>query len=163
MVSRLNKEFVHQLNVIATGPRGAVVVKPNELESAIMRPAWTTHYNPSSPTHVLAAELAYGIIQNHPFMDGNKRTAFLAANEFLRERGDRSFINAEPSTAVLSAMSSIDNSHSLVAQGQMSAEQLAQIYAKALGVCEYFQSFAPTSSIDGLCRVYPGFLARRLY
>lgn len=137
MASRITQEFVRRLNVVATGS-AAVVVKPNELESAIMRPAWTAHYNPSSPDHVLAAELAYGIIQNHPFVDGNKRTAFLAANEFLREKGHRSFTNAEPAAAI-SAMSAIDNSHSLVAQGQMSVEQLAQAYAKVLGVCESLQ------------------------
>ena len=31
----------------------------------------------------LAAAYAFGLIQNHPFMDGNKRVGFLAADIFL--------------------------------------------------------------------------------
>lgn len=32
----------------------------------------------------MAAAYAYGIARNHPFVDGNKRTAFVAAQVFLR-------------------------------------------------------------------------------
>lgn len=35
----------------------------------------------------LAAAYAYGIIRNHPFADGNKRTGFLAAYVFLHSNG----------------------------------------------------------------------------
>ncbi|KIK01826.1 hypothetical protein K443DRAFT_660212, partial [Laccaria amethystina LaAM-08-1] len=35
----------------------------------------------------LAATLSYGIIRDHPFMDGNKCTAFFLANEYLRAMG----------------------------------------------------------------------------
>ncbi len=34
-----------------------------------------------------AAHLLFGIISNHPFIDGNKRTGFEAADEFLRMNG----------------------------------------------------------------------------
>ena len=34
-----------------------------------------------------AAAYAYGIIRNHPFVDGNKRTGFMAAYIFLRLNG----------------------------------------------------------------------------
>lgn len=36
---------------------------------------------------VLAAAYAYGITRNHPFIDGNKRTTFLAAYTFLGING----------------------------------------------------------------------------
>ena len=35
----------------------------------------------------LAAAYAYGIARNHPFVDGNKRTAFVAAEVFLDLNG----------------------------------------------------------------------------
>jgi death-on-curing protein len=35
----------------------------------------------------LAAAYAYGIIRNHPFTDGNKRTGFMAAYVFLNSNG----------------------------------------------------------------------------
>lgn len=63
-----------------------VVVNPNELVSAVARPDKLTHCDPGHSKPRLAAELAWGIIMNHPFVDGNKRTAFPAANSFLREK-----------------------------------------------------------------------------
>ena len=53
------------------------------LESALMRPQNQWHYG----THdmaVLAADYAFGIAKNHPFIDGNKRVAFAAMMVFLR-------------------------------------------------------------------------------
>lgn len=35
----------------------------------------------------MAAAYAAGIIQNHPFLDGNKRTGFIAAFMFLGRNG----------------------------------------------------------------------------
>ncbi len=35
----------------------------------------------------LAAAYAYGIAKNHPFIDGNKRAAFIAMNLFLEKNG----------------------------------------------------------------------------
>lgn len=37
----------------------------------------------------LAAPYAHGIVRNHPFVDGNKRTAFMAAYVFLAANGYR--------------------------------------------------------------------------
>ncbi len=37
----------------------------------------------------LAASLAFGIARDHPFVDGNKRTAFVAAATFLEINGRR--------------------------------------------------------------------------
>lgn len=52
------------------------------LESALARPINQFHYE--SPTiSQLAGAYAFGIIKNHPFHDGNKRTAFVAMKTFL--------------------------------------------------------------------------------
>lgn len=58
----------------------------NALESALARPknkaAW------GDPTvHELAAAYVFGIARNHAFVDGNKRTALVAAGTFLLLNG----------------------------------------------------------------------------
>jgi len=53
------------------------------LESALARPRQKWHYEPAIDLAVLAASYAFGIAKNHPFMDGNKRTALVAAYTFL--------------------------------------------------------------------------------
>lgn len=57
------------------------------LESALMRPRNLLCHEPDSRMARLAAAYAAGIILNHPFIDGNKRTGFLAAYAFLRING----------------------------------------------------------------------------
>jgi death-on-curing protein len=52
------------------------------LESALGRPLQQAHYGTPDVAD-LAAAYAYGIARNHPFVDGNKRTAFVAAELFL--------------------------------------------------------------------------------
>jgi death-on-curing protein len=37
----------------------------------------------------MAAAYALGIVKNHPFLDGNKRTGFIAASLFLESNGFR--------------------------------------------------------------------------
>jgi death-on-curing protein len=56
------------------------------LESALARPQNLAAYG--EPTVFdLAASYAFGIARNHPFVDGNKRTAFVSAVLFLRLNG----------------------------------------------------------------------------
>ena len=52
------------------------------LSSALTRPQNQLAYGEPSAFD-LAAAYAFGIIRNHPFVDGNKRTGFLAAYVFL--------------------------------------------------------------------------------
>ncbi len=56
------------------------------LESALARPRNQYAYGVDD-LHALAAAYAVGIAKNHPYVDGNKRTAFLAAFVFLRING----------------------------------------------------------------------------
>jgi death-on-curing protein len=52
------------------------------LESALARPQHlATYEDPDAPA--LAAAYGFGIARNHPFVDGNKRTAFVAVELFL--------------------------------------------------------------------------------
>ncbi len=56
------------------------------LESALAR-AQNLHAYGETDLCTLAAAYALGIVRNHPFIDGNKRTAFLTAYVFLRLNG----------------------------------------------------------------------------
>lgn len=52
------------------------------LESAMARPQNLVGYG-APDIAALAAAYAYGIARNHPFIDGNKRTAVVVAETFL--------------------------------------------------------------------------------
>ncbi|MCF6312441.1 MAG: type II toxin-antitoxin system death-on-curing family toxin [Verrucomicrobiales bacterium] len=56
------------------------------LESALNRPIDLFHYKEPA-LFELAASYAVGIVKNHPFVDGNKRSAFMAAALFLEVNG----------------------------------------------------------------------------
>lgn len=66
------------------GPEG--IRDPGALESALARPVNRWHYG-SRDFAELAAAYGFGIARNHPFVDGNKRTAFAALLVFLRLNG----------------------------------------------------------------------------
>ncbi|MDI7211228.1 type II toxin-antitoxin system death-on-curing family toxin [Leptospira santarosai] len=53
------------------------------LESALDRPRNKRSYRPCFNPFDLAASLCIGIAKNHPFIDGNKRIAFMATYVFL--------------------------------------------------------------------------------
>lgn len=56
------------------------------LESALQRPINKWTYEDAELTE-LAAAYAFGIARNHPFVDGNKRVAFLSMAGVLRKNG----------------------------------------------------------------------------
>jgi len=70
----------------------------NMLESAIARPHHLFAYGEPGLAD-LAAAYATGIIRNHPFLDGNKRTGFMTAMAFLELNG-REFIASEVDAVV---------------------------------------------------------------
>jgi len=57
------------------------------LDSALVRPQNHFAYKKHCDLADLAAAYAFGLSQNHPFQDGNKRVAFLAAGLFLELNG----------------------------------------------------------------------------
>ena len=55
------------------------------LDSALARPQQLFAYgDPPPDLAALAASLAFGLARNHPFVDGNKRTAAVACETFIR-------------------------------------------------------------------------------
>jgi death-on-curing protein len=56
------------------------------LDSALNRPLQLCHYSEPSMFE-MAAAYAAGLLKNHPFLDGNKRSGFMAAALFLEING----------------------------------------------------------------------------
>ena len=59
------------------------------LDSALARPRNLFAYEGVADLATLAASYAMGIVRNHPFVDGNKRAAFIALALFLALNGSR--------------------------------------------------------------------------
>ena len=57
------------------------------LESALARPRNRFGYDAAVDLATLTAAYAFGLARNHPFIDGNKRSAFVAAEVFLDLNG----------------------------------------------------------------------------
>ena len=57
------------------------------LESALARPQQKWHYADRTDVPMLAAAYAFGLVRNHPYVDGNKRIGFLAMVTFLGMNG----------------------------------------------------------------------------
>jgi death-on-curing protein len=82
VVLRLQEESL----MLHGGPEG--IRDLGLLESALSRPRNLLAYSEDSPSLArLAAAYATGIVANHPFVDGNKRTAYIVALTFLRLNG----------------------------------------------------------------------------
>lgn len=76
---------IHDMQLAEHGG-GSGVRDVNLLESALARPENLAAYGePDAPA--LAAAYGYGISRNHAFIDGNKRTGFVAAELFLQLNG----------------------------------------------------------------------------
>jgi len=58
------------------------------LESALARPRQIFSYQPEAGLARLSAAYICGVIQNHPFLDGNKRTGFVVGAIFLGRNGN---------------------------------------------------------------------------
>lgn len=67
---------------------GDGVRDPGLLDSALARPENAAAYGTPDVAD-LAAAYAFGIAKNHPFVDGNKRTAWVVARLFLHLNGAR--------------------------------------------------------------------------
>lgn len=100
-------ERVHEQQIRAHGGEYGVRDKAL-LQSALHRPKNTFGYEPSSSLVELAADYSFGIAKNHPFVDGNKRTAFLAAYIFLELNGLTIEADESEVVAIVVALSSGD-------------------------------------------------------
>ena len=67
---------------------GATGIRDEDmLASALNRPVDKYNYEPDCTIFELAAAYSFGLAKNHPFVDGNKRVAFLAGTLFLELNG----------------------------------------------------------------------------
>jgi death-on-curing protein len=92
------------------------------LASALDRPRNEAAYDPDIDAAGLAAAYAFGLARNHPFVDGNKRTALAAAESFLGLNGFESLAtDAECVTTFLA-----------LAAGEISERALADWFRKKI-------------------------------
>lgn len=86
--------------VAASG--GAVGLRDEGLlDSALSRPLNRFAYENLSDLHELAATYAIAISANHPFIDGNKRMAFMALGQFLDDNGFELTASDDDATEVM--------------------------------------------------------------
>jgi death-on-curing protein len=85
------------------------------LESALARPQHPAAYDSGADLAALAAACAYGIARNHPFVDGNTRTALVALELFLELNGH--LLQAEDADCVATFLA--------LAAGDLAEEALA--------------------------------------
>ena len=85
------------------------------LDSALARPVNLAAYGDRDVSE-LAAAYAFGIVKNHPFVDGNKRVAFVVMRTFLLLNG--SDLSAEPEACVVKMLA--------VAEGTVDQDQFAK-------------------------------------
>jgi death-on-curing protein len=92
------------------------------LDSALARPQNLAAYgDPDAPA--LAAAYAFGIARNHPFADGNKRTAWVLARLFLSANGLALQFDKLEAIRTVEAL----------AAGQLSEDELGQWLRDRLG------------------------------
>lgn len=99
-------EVIHR-EVIAASGGLAGIRDQGMLASALAAPQMLWHYAAEPPSLVnLAARLAYGLTKNHGFVDGNKRTAFIAVYTFLAMNGIVIHTSQESVTEAMEALAS---------------------------------------------------------
>lgn len=89
-MKKLNREQIIKLHEMLLKETGGVpgIRDISLLESAINSPFQTFDKVSLYPTlERKAARLGYGIVKNHPFLDGNKRIGLLAMLTFLEING----------------------------------------------------------------------------
>ena len=104
---------IHDMQLAEHGG-GAGLRDGNLLESALAKPENLAAYG-EPDVAALAAAYGYGISRNHAFIDGNKRTALVAAELFLQLNGWR--LEVDDADCVLTML--------LVATGDITEEAFA--------------------------------------
>jgi death-on-curing protein len=112
--------IAHDLELAAHG--GSAGIRDlGLLESALARPRNIWAYAEVSPAlTVLAAAYAFGISSNHPFVDGNKRTALVVSFAFLDVNGSE--VTASQEDAYLTILG--------LAAGEVTEAELALWFAE---------------------------------
>ncbi len=87
----LTKDLVLAIHDCQLAEYGGIdgVRDENALESALARPQQLAAYGDVPDLADLAASLAFGLARNHPFSDGNKRTAAVSCETFINLNGQQ--------------------------------------------------------------------------
>ena len=84
----VEEDIVLKILCIQTDSPHPLVRDQGSLESALARARHSYCYeNPKPSIPSLAAEYAFGLCKNHPFVDGNKRVALAVSRTFLIRNG----------------------------------------------------------------------------
>jgi death-on-curing protein len=114
-------EAIHEEQLAEHG--GAAGVRDHgALLSALARPQNVAAYGDPDAAD-LAATYAYGVARNHPFVDGNKRTAWVLARLFLQRNGVS--LQFDPVEAVVVMLA--------LATGELSEAELADWFRERIG------------------------------
>lgn len=102
----IDEKAVLEIHVRLLGLYGGAsgVRDVNLLKSALARPLQHFAYADNPDIIDLAATITVGIVRNHPFVDGNKRTGFLAGMIFLELNGYDFIATREVSTQTVLAL-----------------------------------------------------------
>lgn len=95
----LTSKQVQRLHISWINPHGPLS-QPGMLESAVHSPINLEHYSRQQNPFQLAADLSEKVMRNHAYMDGNKRTALVAADMFMKINGYRLLLDEEDLFAV---------------------------------------------------------------
>jgi death-on-curing protein len=109
------------LEQLAEHGGGAGVRDGRLLESAMARPQNLSVYGEPDAA-ALAAAYAFGIARNHPFVDGNKRTAAVVSETFLVLNGFQ--LNATDAELVVAFLA--------LAAGELAEDELADWFRQHL-------------------------------
>lgn len=108
-------QAIHKLQIAEHGGTDGIRDE-GLLLSALSRPKNLFAYGEDVDLAALAASYAFGIAKNHPFIDGNKRTALVAMRTFIALNGvEFNAPQIEKYTTILQ-----------LAEGNLNEEQLAE-------------------------------------
>ena len=111
---------IHQQQILTFGGSSGILDE-GKLESAVFRAQNLANYDQDATLYDLAAAIGWGIANNHPFVDGNKRTAFVVMAVFLEING----------MMVTASEVDVVNIMLAVASNQISQEQLSNWLSKS--------------------------------
>ncbi len=112
-ISERQARAIHQQQIALFGGASGIL-DAGKLSSALARPKHIYNYNPNTNLYELASALGWGLVKNHPFVDGNKRTAFVVMAVFLKVNGIELIASEAEVVKVMLALAS----------GKMSEKQL---------------------------------------
>ena len=96
------------------------------LESALARAQNILAYEPDADIARLAAAYAFGIVKNHPFDDGNRRTGYVVMETFLIKNGFE--LRATPADKYLTFIR--------LAEGSLTEDEFAEWLRAAAAIIE---------------------------